>query len=128
MTPGPWRGREGLETSSRRRGGWGMSWRCHPSHRASRLRYTRGRRKVRLVVRALAAALALPVRYLPAVRARPAVGVRTAVAGSTVPGVLAPAGALLVPGTPARSVPVPLRVLSLGVVALAVVVVAAVVS
>src|SRR4051794_10510915 len=28
MKPGPWRGREGLETSSRRRGGWGMSWRC----------------------------------------------------------------------------------------------------
>ena len=36
-----------LETSSRRRGGWGwMSWRCHPSHRGNRARYTRDREKI----------------------------------------------------------------------------------
>ena len=47
MQPGPWRGREGWRPAPVAEGdGVWMSWRCHPSHRGNRARYTRDPEKV----------------------------------------------------------------------------------
>src|SRR5262245_32610710 len=128
MKPGPWRGREGLETSSRRRGGWGMSWRCtRPIGR--RGRDVRGtRKKAGLMV---ARALAVIPGCVVAVRTGSATGVLGSTrAGSTVAGPLATTRSLVVArraGRAGRAGPVALGVLPLCVVTLPVVVVRAVV-
>src|SRR3954453_7301580 len=97
MKPGQWRGREGLETSSRRRGGGGMSWRCTRPIGRTGARCTRDLEKVRRSAFRRTAALILALARRPVARLEAGAAPRAvAAAGSVRPAV---AGALRASGT-----------------------------
>src|SRR5436190_24250170 len=96
MKPGQWRGCEGLETSSRRRGGMGYVLALYPSHRANRARCTRDLEKVRRSAFRRTAALILALARRPVARLGASAAPRAVAAGSVRPAV---AGALCASGT-----------------------------